>query len=108
MSNILTLNQTYVNVGLGTMTFTIPSDGLYNVQVDGAENPPSGLAIVVNQNGVTKYTAPVITPTQIGYKFKTELSCTAADTINVILSSASAIDNLLNTVKTNVSIGQGI
>ena len=32
MSNILNLNQPYVFNGLGTLTFTVPTTGLYNVR----------------------------------------------------------------------------
>lgn len=33
MSNILVLNQPYVNVGLDTMTYTVATTGVYNIQV---------------------------------------------------------------------------
>lgn len=108
MSNILLLNKPYVNVGLGTMTHTILSAGLYNVSVQCTETPPSGLVIVVNQNGSPVYTAPIITPTQGALQFKTELNCALNDVITVVLSSSSAIDNALNTVKTSIALVQGI
>ena len=104
----LLLNQPFVFCGLGTLTQTIAATGLYNVHVELTETPPSGLVVTVTQNGSTKYTSPTITPTQSAQQFKTELSCTAADVINVVLSSASAVDALLNTVKSTVTIGQGL
>jgi hypothetical protein len=96
-----------MSVGLTTETFTIPSTGLYNVAAQITEIPPSGLSVVVNQNGSPIYTAPVITPTQIAQQFKFGFAATAADVITVVLSSSNANDSLLNSVKMNVSIGQG-
>lgn len=108
MSNpILILNQSFVTVGLGTLTFTIPTTGRYNVQAALTEVPPSGLSVVVNQNGSPILTAPVLTPTQIAQQFKVSFNATAADAITVVLASTTAIDEQLNTVKASVSIGQG-
>ena len=109
MANILLQEQPYPFVGLGTLTFTVPTTGLYNVKCDSTEVPPSGLSIVVNVNAAPVYTAPVITPTQGALQFKTvpPFSLNAADIVTVVLSSASDIDNQLNTVKSIVSIGQG-
>lgn len=107
MSNILLLNQSSVEMGLVTMTFSIPSTGLYNVKADITEIPPSGLVVVVKQNGSTVFTAPVITPTQSALQFKYDLNAVAADAIQVVLSSPSAIDALYNSVKSIISIGQG-
>lgn len=108
MANILILNQTFVTVGLGTLTFTVRAAGDYNVKVDLTENPPSGLTISVNKNTVSQFTSPVITPTQSAQQFKVYLPQLAInDVIDVVLSSASAIDSQLNTVKSNISIGQG-
>jgi len=107
MANILLLEQPFVFVGLGTLTYTVPATGRYSVKVQLSENPPSGLSVVVNDNGSPVFTAPVITPTQIAQQFKVSLSLTAADVVTVVLASSSAIDNQLNTVKTSVSIGLG-
>lgn len=167
---ILILNQNYVQNGVGTLTYTVPSDGIYNVQVqvtapsalatgDGAgsgtglgsgagggaegtirgdfglgfggvgqgfgvgngyQQPPaygsnetmgspvsSALVVVVNKNGSPIYTAPVLTPTQSSLEFKTSAPFAAADVITVVLSSSGAPDNQLNSVKSNISIGQG-
>lgn len=108
MSNILLLNQPFVFVGLGTMTFTIPADGLYNVTYQTAETPPSSLAVVVKNNGATKFTAPALGSTQSAMQFKFGFTASAADVITVVMSSAAAVDNLLNSVKSIISIGQGL
>lgn len=107
MSNILILNTPRVDVGLVTDTFTVPTTGLYNLEAQITEIPPSSLSIVVNQNGSPVYTAPVLTPTQSAIQFKVDLSCTAADVITLVLSSSNPNDLLLESVKTNVAIGQG-
>ena len=72
MSNALILNQPQVMVGLGTMTYTVPTGagGAYNVSVQLTEVPPSGLSVVVNDNGSPIFTAPTLSPTQIAQQFK--------------------------------------
>lgn len=109
MSNILFLNQPRVDVGLVTETYTVPTGGagIYNVAVQCTEIPPSGLSIVVNQNGSPVYTAPTLTPTQSSIQFKTSFLAAAADVITVVLSSSTANDLLLESVKTNVAISLG-
>lgn len=107
MSNILILNQNRVDIGLVTDTYTVPVTGLYNMQARITEIPPSGLSVVVNQNGSPVYTAPTATPTQSEIDFKVDINATAADVITLVLSSSNSNDLQLNSVKTKVSIGQG-
>lgn len=108
MSNILILNQSFVFVGLGTLTFTIPSDGIYYIKCDLTEVPPSGIVVVINKNDSPIYTAPAVTPTQSAFQFKSNGPLALNDVITVVLSSASAIDSALNNVKSIISIGQGL
>lgn len=108
MSNLLPLNGSYPLVGPGTLTYTIPVTGLYNVHVDLTEIPPSGISVVVNNNASPVYTADALTPTQSAQQFKYSFSAVAADVITVVLASSAAGDNLLNTVKSITSIGQGV
>lgn len=107
MSQILNLNSPFMLTGLDTLTFTIPSTGLYSVQVQSTEVPPSGIVIVVKQNGSTVYTAPTLTPTQGAVQFRQVFNFTAADAIQVVLSSGSAIDSVANNVKSTIYIQQG-
>jgi hypothetical protein len=107
MSNILLLNVPRVDVGLITDTFTVPTTGLYNLEAQITEIPPSGLSIVVNQNGSPIYTAPALTPTQSAIQFKVDINGVAADVITLVLSSSNTNDTMLESVKTNISIGQG-
>ena len=76
--------------------------------------PTSGLAVsssivVTVLNGATLlYTSPALTPTQGSLQFKMSLQATAADSITVVLTSSNPSDNQLNSVKANISIGQGL
>lgn len=109
----------YVNStvqGLGTIaTFIAPSTDVYSVQgsitlptignggvASGAT--PSQVVATVNKNGSAQYT---------GFAgaegFQTNVQCTAADTITVVLSSSNtALDGMLNVIKTTVSISEGV
>jgi hypothetical protein len=104
---ILILNQPRSDIGLVTNTFTIPSTGQYNLQAQITEVPPTGLSIVVNQQGSPIYTSVAFPPTQGSLQFKVAINGVANDAITFVLSSSTAVDLQLNTVKTNVSIGQG-
>lgn len=94
--------------GLGSVTFTIPISGTYNIQCNLTEVPVSNVAIVITQNGSPVYTAPAITPSQSALQFKFDFLATATDAMVVTLSSALAIDNALNNIKSIISIGQGL
>lgn len=107
MSNILLLDKPFVSVGMDTFTYTVPTTGVYYVSVQSTETPPTSLAIVVKQNGATIYTAPVITPTQSALQFHQSFLLTAADAMQVVLSSSAAVDKQLNSLKTTITLGIG-
>lgn len=125
---ILIQEQPFPFVGLGTFTFTIPAAGVYNVKCQsylpnavamggGAGSGPSSapgvaplssLVVTVTQNASTIFTSPVVTPTQGAMEFKTPaIVCAASDAITVVLSSSSATDALLNSLKSIITIGVG-
>jgi hypothetical protein len=110
MSNpILILDKPQPFVGLGTLTYTIATASLYNVRAQITEIPPSGLSVVIKQNGSTIFTSPVLTPTQVAQQFKySPIVGAVNDVITVVLASASAIDSGLNNVKSTITIGQGV
>jgi hypothetical protein len=108
MATIPLLNQPFPLCGVGTLTFTIPTTGSYFVAVQLTEVPVTGLSVVVNNNGTPIYTAPTITPTQSAQQFKTSFLANTADVITVVVSSSTPIDLLLNTVKSVITIGQGM
>ena len=107
MAEALLINQPFVTTGADTLNFTIGTTGLYNVQVQSTEVPPSGVTVLVKQNGATIFTAPTLGQTQGAFQFKFSFLGTAADAISVVISSALAIDAVINNVKSIVSIGQG-
>lgn len=107
MSNTLILNQSYVNVGLDTMTYTVPTTDNYNVKFQVTEIPPSGLSIVVNDNGSPIFTAPTIGQLQSALQFKFSFPAIATHVIAVVISSSAASDQPINNVKSIISIGQG-
>lgn len=108
MSNILIADTPQVFVGLGTLTYTVPTTGIYNVRCTATELPPSGLTIVVNDNAAPVFTAPAVSPTQIALQFKAGFVFTAGHTVTIVLSSANAIDSELNNVKTSITLGTGL
>lgn len=109
MANTLLINQPFVLAGLPTWTYTVPTGGagLYNVHVESTEGPASGVSLLVKNNGSTVYTAPVLGVAQGAIQFKKSLLLAAADVVTVVMASASAVDNQLNSVKTTCTIGQG-
>ena len=108
MAQNLLINQALIS-GLDTWNYTVPTGGAgpYSVHVELTEVPPTGLTAVVKQNTVTKFTAPTITATQIAQQFKFGFLAADTDAIQVVISSAAAIDLVANNVKATVTIQQG-
>ena len=104
-----TLNDTQSNIicGLGTWTYTVTQAGPFYVSASSTEVPPSSLSIVINQNGSPKATSTATTASQDRVRISIDLNCAASDVITVVISSAAAIDNQLNTVKTLVNLRAG-
>ncbi len=94
--------------GLGSVTFTIPVTGTYNIKCDLTEVPASSVSIVIRKNGSIVYTAPAITPSQSALQFKFDFLAATDDVMLVTLASAAAIDNAKNNIKSIISIGQGL
>jgi len=110
MSDILFLDKPFMYTGLGTLTYTVPTGTAtqsYNVHVEVTEVPPSGLSIVVNKSGSPIFTAPALAPTQIAQQFKVSFQAASTNVITVVLSSASAIDSVINHVKATITLAQG-
>jgi len=109
MANTLIADKSFVFVGLGTLTYTIPSTGIYYVKFEITDYPPSGISILVKDNGATVFTAPVLADYQGELQFKFSSMLTAAHVITVVIASAVDVeDNQLNTVKSITSIGLGL
>lgn len=112
MPNTLKDQQSNIIVGLGTYTYVVPAgvsaNSLYTVGVRAAENPPSGLSIVINLNGSPKDSRSVLSDTQQVLNARAQFQCMAGDTISVVISSSAPNDLLLNTVKTLVNLRAGL
>lgn len=112
MSLALAINQPFVSVGLPTFAYTVPSTGagIYSVRVSVSDVPPSGISVLIKNNGSTIYTVPIesLSPTQNFVKYKTPpINLAASDAITVVVASSESVDNLLNTVKVTCAIQQG-
>jgi len=104
---VLLLQKPYINIGLGTYTFTVPSAGIYRISTQLTEVPPSGLSVVINNNGSPVYTAATLSPTQIAQQFYYSQLYAANDAISIVVSSSAGIDSMLNNVKYTLQIMQG-
>lgn len=121
MANSLGLNSNAV-AGLGTFSYTVVDPQMYTVAVQSTLPYESGtfnnssvvpsvasaLQIDIQLNAVSKVliggatTNP--TPTQPSLGTSARLKCIAGDVISVVLSSANAIDNQPNSVKSTVNL----
>lgn len=109
MASTLILEQPQVATGIGTLfTYTVPTAGVYNVDAQFTEVPPSSLAILVKKGASTVYTAPIIGQTQSALQFRQSFIFAASDVITLVLTSSAASDNAINNVKTIASIGAGL
>lgn len=111
--------------GLGTQTYNVVTAGAYTVaclstiprdpgsQLNSAQTSPyaSALQIVIKQNSTTLLTIggsstnPTQSQPELGSSVR--VNCAAGDALQIILSSANAIDNQPNSVKSTMTIYQG-
>lgn len=119
--NSLSLISSTPVVGLATQTYNVPTTGLYTVAVNytipyiasgsSADSTVttggSALQLLLKLNGSTKLTLGSPSPFQPSLSGSVVMSCTAADVITVVPSSANAVDAGLNAVKGVINIYQG-
>jgi hypothetical protein len=106
MANVLGLKDTQANVicGLGTFTYTALATAVYKFSIQSTVSPPSGLSIVINQNGspIDTTNSPSINSTHI------ELSiiqpCALNDVITFVLTSSAFNDMQPGGVNSTISI----
>lgn len=96
--------------GLATYIVGVPTTDTYIVQgtltlpsLAKGDTANSSVVVVVKVNSTTSYTG-VAGATG----FRTSINCTANDLISVITSSAAAVDQGSNTIRTTVSIYEGL
>jgi len=101
------LSNSKVISQLDTYNHTAALSSMYVVEVKMSEIPPSGLSIVIQQNGSTKLTSIAPAADQNHIDARIILNCAANDLISVILSSAVSSDTGPNAVKGILNIHPG-
>ena len=108
MATIITgIGQSKILTNLDTYNHTALNTSMYLVSVAVTEHPPSGLSVLIQQNGTTKATAAAPASSQSHIELQAILNCTASDTISVVLSSSTPLDQMLNKIKATLTITQG-
>lgn len=115
VTEFLILNTPFVYGGLGqstanSLTFqmpAVPAAGIYRVSLQTTFLPGTSLAVVVQQNGSTVFTAPTPSPTQSAIQFQYDLNCAISDTVAVVLTSSNQQDLVLNNIVTTCQIMNG-
>lgn len=104
-------NQNAVYNGLGTFIIaTVPTTDNYTIQgkldlpaISKGDSANSAVVVVVKKDSTTIYTSAAGAS-----GFSVNASLTAAQSISIVLSSAAAVDQGLNVIKTKVSISEGV
>jgi hypothetical protein len=104
MSLALKDYQSNIEIGLGTFTYTAALAGVYFVSAQSSVLPPSGLSIVINQNGSPVMTSAAPSAAEQTVNLQDQINCAASDVITVVISSSNANDLMLNTVKTIITL----
>jgi hypothetical protein len=109
MPNTLKAHQSNVICGLGTFTHTVASTKMYFASAVCNENPTSSVSITISQSGSTSASITSTAPTsaQQAISVQKVFNCVSGDIITVAVTSAAAIDNQKNTVKTIVRVNEG-
>lgn len=105
--NIINIGQAKILNALDTYNHTALTSNMYMVAISVTEQPPSGLSVVIKQNGTTKATAALPAASQNHVDLQVVLNCVANDVIAVVLSSSSAIDNNINVLRGTLNIHIG-
>jgi hypothetical protein len=99
-------NQSTVFSGTGTVQHVAAQSALYRVSIRTTLPASSGLSVVIQQNGSTIVSSATPTSTQLELDLQTVISCTANDTLAVVLSSSAAADNGLNVLKSVITFNR--
>lgn len=92
---------------LDTYNYTVPTAGMYTTTIDMSEVPTSTVSIAIKKNGSTQLTSAVPAAAQLHIPLRLVMNLAANDVIGVTISSSSAIDQQLNTIKGTLTITQG-
>jgi hypothetical protein len=109
MAQIITgISQSKVLSSLDTYNHTAGAAQMYTVNVKMSELPPSGLSIVIQQNGSPMATSVAPAATQGELDLRIVLNCAISDVISVILSSSNVQEAGRNQIKGILNITPGI
>lgn len=92
---------------LDTFRHVALNNSMYKVSVDVSEIPPSGISIVIQQNGVTKASSAAPASSQIHVPLDVILNCAINDNIDVIISSSLPAEAGINLIKGSINIHRG-
>jgi hypothetical protein len=108
MAQLITgIMQTKILNALDTYNHTAGLTSMYFVSISVTEQPPSGMSIIIQQNGVTKATAATPAAAQNHIDLQVVLNCAASDVISVVLSSSTPSDENINAIKGILKITPG-
>lgn len=96
---LVNLDSSKVISKLDTYNYTIPSTGVYLIQVQMIEIPPSALSIVIKQNTVSKASSVAPAAAQQIVNTQILLRCAASDAISIEVTSATAGEAAPNQIK---------
>lgn len=99
--------QAKVINALDTYNHTTLQAQMYTVSLGLTEQPPSGVIITIQQNGVTKASASAPAASQAAMSLKTTMNCAQGDLLSVIVASSSASDQNINSIKGILTITPG-
>lgn len=97
--------------GLSTVTIKVPTSDTYKLEgkintpsLQSGSNAQSSVVVTISQTGLgTIYTGPA------GAKgFQIKPVCSANDVLTIVLSSANAVDQGTNMIKSVISISEGV
>lgn len=99
--------QTQVISKLDTYNYTVNSAGMHVASIRLTEVPTSGVSIVIKNNSSTIATSTTPTAAQNAINLSATINCAVNDVIGFVITSASPIDNQLNTIKAIVNVHKG-
>jgi hypothetical protein len=101
--------ESNIEMGLNTFTYTVLVAGIYNFIIQSSLLPPSGLSIVINQNGSPVATSAAPTATQSHVELEAPgVNCAVNDVITFVLTSSVALDagtkSLINIIQETLRV----
>lgn len=101
------MDSSKVISSLDTYNYTIPASGMYVIDVQMSELPPSQLSIVIKQNSVSKAASSAPAAAQQILDLRIVLNCSANDVISIEITSALAAEAAPNVIKGIINIHPG-